>query len=57
MSEQLAFGRTLRRMRVEAGVSLRQVSARTNVSVELWEAMEQSDFSQWPGGLYSRAFI
>ena len=35
-----AFGPNLRRIRLRRGISLDELSARTNVSAELWEAME-----------------
>jgi hypothetical protein len=38
-------------------MSLPELSARTKVSVELWEAMESNDLSRWPTGLYARAYI
>jgi len=52
-----AFGANLRRARVRRGISLEEISARTNVSVELWEAMERNDFSRWPAGIAARAYI
>jgi transcriptional regulator with XRE-family HTH domain len=52
-----AFGPNLRRLRVQRGISLEQLAARTNVSVELWEAMERNDFSRWPTGVAARAYI
>ena len=27
------------------------------MSVDLWEAMEQNDFSRWPSGIFARAFV
>lgn len=57
MSEQQAFGPRLRRERERRGISLEQIATRTNVSVELWMALERNDFSQWPGGLFARAFV
>ncbi|HEX6465075.1 MAG TPA: helix-turn-helix transcriptional regulator [Vicinamibacterales bacterium] len=57
MSEQQAFGPHLRRERERRGISLEQIAARTNVSVELWMGLERNDFSQWPGGLFARAFV
>jgi transcriptional regulator with XRE-family HTH domain len=52
-----AFGPNLRRMRLRRGISVHELSSRTNVSVELWEAMETNDLSRWPTGLYARAYI
>ena len=52
-----AFGPNLRRMRLRRGISLYELSVRTKVSVELWDAMEGNDVSRWPAGLYARAYI
>ena len=57
MSERDTFGPRLRRERERRGISLETVSARTNVSVELWMGLEANDFSKWPGGLFARAFV
>jgi transcriptional regulator with XRE-family HTH domain len=52
-----AFGPNLRRIRLRRGISLDELSARTNVNAELWEAMEHNDFSRWPTGLAARAYV
>jgi transcriptional regulator with XRE-family HTH domain len=52
-----AFGPNLRRIRLRRGISLDELSARTNVSAELWEAMEHNDFSRWPTGVAARAYV
>jgi len=57
MSEQEAFGPRLRRERERRGISLDHIALLTNVSVELWMGLEKNDFSQWPGGLFARAFV
>lgn len=57
MSEKEAFGPRLRRERERRGISLEHIALLTNVSVELWRGLEKNDFSQWPGGLFARAFI
>lgn len=57
MSEKEAFGPRLRRERERRGISLEQIGILTNVSVELWIGLEKNDFSQWPGGLFARAFV
>jgi hypothetical protein len=44
-------------MRLRRGISLYELSVRTKVSVELWDAMEGNDLSRWPAGLYARAYI
>ena len=57
MSERDAFGPNLRRLRVQRGVSLEQIAASTKVATELWAALERSDLSRWPTGIYARAYI
>ncbi len=42
---------------MRSGLSLEDLSARTKVSVELWDAMERNDFSRWPGGVAARSYI
>jgi hypothetical protein len=50
-----SFGPKMRWRRIRAGVSLEEISRRTNIGVDLWEAMELDDFSKWPTGIYARA--
>lgn len=57
MSGREAFGPNLRRLRIQRGISLQQIAADTNVSEVLWAAMERSDFSRWPNGIFARAYI
>lgn len=57
MTSREAFGPNLRRLRLRRGISIEEVSARTNVSPELWEAMEHNDFSRWPTGVAARAYV
>ena len=57
MSERDAFGPNLRRIRVQRGLSLEQLSAATRVSVSLWAGLERNDFSKWPGGIYARSYV
>ena len=52
-----AFGPNLRRRRLRSGLTLEDLSARTKVSVELWDAMERNDFSRWPTGVAARSYI
>ena len=42
---------------MRSGLSLEDLSARTKVSVELWDAMERNDFSRWPAGVAARSYI
>jgi len=57
MSEQDAFGPSLRRQRVQRGITLEQIAAATRIGRELWAAMERNDFSRWPKGIYARAYL
>jgi transcriptional regulator with XRE-family HTH domain len=57
MSARDAFGPNLRRIRIQRGVSLEQISDATKVSVSLWKGLERNDFSRWPSGIYARAYL
>jgi len=57
MTAAEAFGPNLRRIRLRRGISLDELSSQTNVSAELWEAMEHNDFSRWPTGVAARAYV
>jgi hypothetical protein len=57
MSERHAFGSNLRRIRVQRGISIDQIVAATHVSARLWEALERNDLSNWPNGIYARAYV
>jgi cytoskeleton protein RodZ len=50
-------GARLREAREKRGVSLRQIANSTRISVMSLEALERSDFSRLPGGIFTRAFI
>lgn len=51
------FGGRLRQARERRGISLRQISASTKISVGALEALERNDISKLPGGIFSRAFV
>lgn len=51
------FGGTLRQARERRGISLRQISASTKISVVALDALERNDISKLPGGIFSRAFL
>jgi cytoskeletal protein RodZ len=51
------FGARLKDAREQSGVSLRQLSAATKISVAALEALERDDFSRLPGGIFGRAFV
>ena len=51
------FGAHLKAARESQGISLRQIADATKISVGALEALERSDFSRLPGGIFSRAFV
>jgi transcriptional regulator with XRE-family HTH domain len=52
-----AFGQNLRRTRLQRGITLQTISEDTKISVELLAGLERNDFSQWPFGIYARAYV
>ena len=57
MSGREAFGPNLRRIRVQRGVSLKQLADKTKVAETLWAGLERNDFSRWPNGIFARAYV
>lgn len=57
MSPQESFVTRLRRHRERNRITLEEISADTRVKVELLQALEKNDLSEWPRGLYARAWI
>jgi transcriptional regulator with XRE-family HTH domain len=57
MSPQEAFVTRLRRYRQKNRITLDEIAADTRVKRELLEALENNDLSQWPRGVYARAWI
>ena len=39
------------------GVTLRQLAAETKLSVELWEALEDSNLARWPTRIFARSYV
>lgn len=52
-----AFGPNLRRVRVQRGIGLAQITASTKIAEDLLEGLERNDFSQWPFGIFARAYV
>lgn len=52
-----AFGPNLRRIRLQRGITLQDISLATKVPVELLAALECNNFEAWPSGIYARAYI
>ena len=55
MSE--SFGARLRRRREGEAISLTTIAEQTKIKLSLLEALERDDVSQWPAGIFRRAFI
>ena len=54
---EYGFGARLRLQREERGVSLADISAKTKIKQSLLDALESDDMSQWPRGLFGRAYL
>ena len=52
-----AFGPNLRRIRVQRGIPIEQIAEVTNIARDLLEGLERNDFSEWPTGIFARAYI
>jgi transcriptional regulator with XRE-family HTH domain len=57
MTPQEAFVTRLRRHRQRNQISLDEIASETRVKRELLEALENNDLSEWPRGLYARAWV
>jgi transcriptional regulator with XRE-family HTH domain len=55
--EQIAFGSRLRRERERRQITLEAVANSTKISRALLGSLEMGDTSQWPKGIYRRAFL
>ena len=52
-----SFGAQLRQQREERGIALATIAQQTKIKLALLEALERDDVSQWPSGMYRRAFF
>lgn len=52
-----AFGPNLRRVRLQRGISIEHIAHTTNIAKDLLEALERNDFSEWPSGIFARAYV
>jgi transcriptional regulator with XRE-family HTH domain len=55
--ERESFGPVLRAARERRGVSLKQLSAETKLSIDLWEGLEENDLSRWPKRVFARSYV
>jgi len=51
------FGRRLREQREHAGVTLDAIASSTKIKSSLFAALERGDISEWPAGIFQRAFV
>lgn len=52
-----SFGARLRQRREEQEIALITIAEQTKIKLSLLEALERDDVSQWPSGIFRRAFI
>jgi transcriptional regulator with XRE-family HTH domain len=52
-----AFGLHLRRARLQRGIGLAQIAGATKIAEALLAGLEGNDFSEWPSGIYARAWV
>jgi transcriptional regulator with XRE-family HTH domain len=57
MTDTITLGSYLRLERESRGLSLKDISDSTKVSIGLLEGLEADDISKWPGGIFRRAFV
>lgn len=57
MNPQEMFVTRLRRQRLRARVTVEQIADQLRIKPELIAAFENNDLSEWPRGLYSRAWV
>jgi hypothetical protein len=57
MTPQETFVTRLRRHRERQRISIQEIADDTRVKPELLEALENNDLSEWPRGLYARAWM
>jgi len=51
------IGEQLRIAREERGISLREISDQTRISVHYLESIEVNDYKNLPGGIFNRSFV
>lgn len=53
----ITIGEKLRLAREERGISLRDISEQTRISMRFLQAIETDDYKRLPGGIFNRSFI
>lgn len=54
---QQTFGARLRSQRERQEISLSVIAEQTKIRASLLESLERDDISQWPGGIFRRAYV
>lgn len=57
MTEQETFTTRLRRHRERNRIPLEEIARDTRVKLELLQGLERNDLTEWPRGLYARAYV
>src|SRR5437763_11788910 len=52
-----SIGARLRQHRQQRGMSLPDVAEQTKINKSLLEGLERDDVSQWPAGIFRRAYV
>jgi transcriptional regulator with XRE-family HTH domain len=52
-----AFGPSLRRKRLQTGITIQQIATSMKVDPSMLEGLERNDFDLWPEGVYARAYL
>lgn len=52
-----SFGARLRQQREQHGIDLVSIAEQTKIKRSLLEALERDDLSQWPSGIFRRAYV
>jgi cytoskeletal protein RodZ len=51
------IGSKLKKVRIDKGISLREISSATKISLPVLEALERNDLARMPGGIFARGYI
>ncbi len=51
------FGARVRQHREQRGISLAEIAERTKIKASMLEGLERDDVSQWPAGIFRRAYV
>jgi transcriptional regulator with XRE-family HTH domain len=52
-----SFGARLRRHRELRGISLAEIAEKTKIKASMLDGLERDDISQWPTGIFRRAYV